>query len=1145
MEGADAWLEPVRIIIQSSFRLDPEKWREFVSAKSNMATLSRFINGPDYLHLFHYLQPEPGLCASPSLPSGIHTKVLCVSKTVQEALPKENSGKFLRMREFIGGEALRTLISLTEEVTWPLLSRAESSNRWALGVAKDALKVLERQKSTALVLKAQVEGHTFLPPPDALCHQDDLDFLQRGCSVIQGVGFQENNSSGHELLQEHSPNSLHLHENNNFDTSYPVNHCSDLYDNSSHVDQIEQKLSAVHLVHACEETVVEWVELVSDFLQQDWSEQPLDQLKPVPSEEFAFWRNRLKNLLFIQNQLMSPKAQQMTSILQAADSVYWTALQDLQCVVQEGVREAEDIMVNLAPVQEKLSEVLEMDFYKLRNHMAAVMEEVYLLWMRSEFYCWPSRMLVLLQEICNLFIHLSRKFLPGQKVIQVLMSEPGPVLGEIRLVIHTLQTLKLAYTQMQTQLELQNQATPSRSWTFPSHLVFIHLDTFLRRLLSIQGAHFITVRFYQLDQTILSGVNGTLLTDVVREAYQDFLVQVRVLSGCNCDPTDPEDQLVKMFWFFLDRLLVQDQLPSYLNQLVEQVLTDLDQTELEFYSEREEPERFFRFHPAAAARLCWNRQLRRRAEEALRSFRTIQNLCGGLALSHLVLKRFKKIVDLLQDFRTSVRSDWSWELESECGVILNHSLIQITHPDHLEVACRYQLEALLQELRYVTREGHVELRPHTVHLLSCRDDITQKYHCLKQIVVCYNQVVGGAMEVELHLIQEHLQELEQILCELQRKTWISEGVQQQSQQVLIVHFNIREARSNMDAMRRIAHGWAELDLLQRSEDSLLESKVKDQTCRNIKTDGEQLLRLTQVNRSLYKADESSQAWKRYLDYIDDRVQDGLLQLLIRALHFLTDNMSPQVHTHLDVMPENKATCGPALFSVTLQLQETGSVFEPTIDGGLINVIKTIIRDIYGAASLIPRISLSRHGNYQVLLQQNPELCTREQEVMCRLLQMKEEAEQLRAGLNRYSHLWQSDRTAVFQEFLTYGKQLGAEAVDAERKPPSLKDFQREIQVLLTLSSEVTQLDEVILLNGWLQVDMCPFKTCLLSIILDWKHMYTHQLLESATNSLQQVTQPSADDEESLSSSTVSLTDTILLLEASGVELPEHLAAQLQ
>ena len=38
--------------------------------------------------------------------------------------------------------------------------------------------------------------------------------------------------------------------------------------------------------------------------------------------------------------------------------------------------------------------------------MAAVMEEVRLLWTRSKFYCKPCRVVVLLQEICNLFIHL-------------------------------------------------------------------------------------------------------------------------------------------------------------------------------------------------------------------------------------------------------------------------------------------------------------------------------------------------------------------------------------------------------------------------------------------------------------------------------------------------------------------------------------------------------------------------------------------------------------------------------------------------------------------------------------------------------------------------------------------------------------------
>lgn len=53
---------------------------------------------------------------------------------------------------------------------------------------------------------------------------------------------------------------------------------------------------------------------------------------------------------------------------------------------------------------------------------------------------------------------------------------------------------------------------------------------------------------------------------------------------------------------------------------------------------------------------------------------------------------------------------------------------------------------------------------------------------------------------------------------------------------------------------------------------------------------------SQVNRSLYGAEDSSESWSRYLDHIDDEVQDGLFQLLLTSLHYLSDNMNPQVHT---------------------------------------------------------------------------------------------------------------------------------------------------------------------------------------------------------------------------------------------------------
>lgn len=60
------------------------------------------------------------------------------------------------------------------------------------------------------------------------------------------------------------------------------------------------------LLHGCDSTIIEWAELVSEFLEQDSSQPVLDGLKPLPSHEFNFWKNRLRNLCFIQQQVKMP-----------------------------------------------------------------------------------------------------------------------------------------------------------------------------------------------------------------------------------------------------------------------------------------------------------------------------------------------------------------------------------------------------------------------------------------------------------------------------------------------------------------------------------------------------------------------------------------------------------------------------------------------------------------------------------------------------------------------------------------------------------------------------------------------------------------------------------------------------------------------
>lgn len=51
------------------------------------------------------------------------------------------------------------------QVTCLLLSNLDSSSRWVAGVADKALGAMEQQRNEVLVMKAQMEGHTFLPQP--------------------------------------------------------------------------------------------------------------------------------------------------------------------------------------------------------------------------------------------------------------------------------------------------------------------------------------------------------------------------------------------------------------------------------------------------------------------------------------------------------------------------------------------------------------------------------------------------------------------------------------------------------------------------------------------------------------------------------------------------------------------------------------------------------------------------------------------------------------------------------------------------------------------------------------------------------------------------------------------------------------------
>lgn len=68
------------------------------------------------------------------------------------------------------------------------------------------------------------------------------------------------------------------------------------------------------------------------------------------------------------------------------------------------MEEAKDICTYLRPLQRLFEDMESMEFPDVRGQIGPLMHTVCLVWANSRYYNTPARLIVLLQEICNLLI---------------------------------------------------------------------------------------------------------------------------------------------------------------------------------------------------------------------------------------------------------------------------------------------------------------------------------------------------------------------------------------------------------------------------------------------------------------------------------------------------------------------------------------------------------------------------------------------------------------------------------------------------------------------------------------------------------------------------------------------------------------------
>ncbi|XP_029929982.1 dynein heavy chain 17, axonemal-like isoform X2 [Myripristis murdjan] len=455
-------------------------------------------------------------------------------------------------------------------------------------------------------------------------------------------------------------------------------------------------------LHTLESVVIMWAEQVCELLQQDWAQDVQDRHKLLPQDEFDFWKKRLLNLQGVHTQLMNPKAIKLSLILEKTESMYWPILRSTCRNVEEGLREAEDIVLHMEPLQKILQDIEHMDYSQVRGSMVALLDAVSELWSRSQFYCRPRRMVTLLQELCNNFISMTRRFLRAEELLQGLTGEPSQTLSNIRLSIQTLQELHVSYSLSKDG---------NTRWDFPSQLIFYQLDAFLDRLHTTEEVYCVCVELYQLEGVELPGSGGGAMTNTLLSVYDEFLQSVKVLAESKCDATSPQDQgflqslrtfwlhvrsceiqlgsvlcravdacaaadtavkVLQMFGFLLARPLVQEQLRPALGRLVQMLSGELDRAQLLL---QDATGSAGKNTPPAAGRLHRAHQLRQRVELTMKNFRAIQHLCLDSPEVKLLQQRHGGVLAALRQHRAAVHADWSRQAEADCQDVLQQPVI--------------------------------------------------------------------------------------------------------------------------------------------------------------------------------------------------------------------------------------------------------------------------------------------------------------------------------------------------------------------------------------------------------------------------------------------------------------------------------------
>ena len=631
-------------------------------------------------------------------------------------------------------------------------------------------------------------------------------------------------------------------------------------------------------------SIITWMKQIRKVLDLEPEQSLKNGKDPGPMEEIMFWKKKADNLNSIYQQLRSHQVEDILRTLRESKSTYASEFEKQRNSIKKARDEANDNYLYLRTLEAYFVKLDKQDFMKLPDLFMPIMKVILLIWERSTYYNKPSRLVVLIREICNAIIKKALEFVPGDEVMRSIKdtSTVEEACKKLQTTIDVCTKFKESFFRFKIQ---SKNSLNGQGWGLPMNALFIRLDSFLERCHDILHITDTIVQFNKLAKVRIGGTKGKNLTITVNQIFTEFNQSVdrfmtgpgegeegegggdhegddimdignkafddsffefrntikeleRRLAAVITQSFDDTDTLVDKFRLLdsfddlLKRPIIQDELEKKHIVLIETYKRDLKAVQEVFvnYSkntaDKVDERVIYKNLPPVAGTLNWTKSLRGRISTPLDKLALISPDIADKEEFKDVTNMKNAIERKLAEHEQKILLSWRVSEGEKALTFLDNSLLVRDESNGtLKVNFDLQLVSLLREVKYLKMLDDKEIPLDAEKVYSKGDTLRKQVNKLEQIVDKYNFVVTKLEVVEEPLIASKIEKMnENLKPGIDDIKWKSPDVDSfihsVSKQISEVYEIVESMKNDLEKIRNT------LDNLNSENKQVLERKGK-------------------------------------------------------------------------------------------------------------------------------------------------------------------------------------------------------------------------------------------------------------------------------------------------------------------------------